>query len=135
MSADGWTGRWAAGAPQNPSLGAAPKRTPSFPTSFLHPNVGKRSKYKTSVRKKTLNPEFNEEFFYAGPREELAQNTLLVSVWDYDLGTADDFIGGVQLSSQAGGERQRHWCECLGRSDHRLELWHPLDGASLQLSD
>lgn len=34
-----------------------------------------------------------QEFFYAGPREELAQKTLLVSVWDYDLGTADDFIG------------------------------------------
>ncbi|CAK7308376.1 Double C2-like domain-containing protein gamma [Vulpes lagopus] len=106
-----------------------------FVRLFLHPNVGKRSKYKTSVRKKTLNPEFNEEFFYAGPREELAQKTLLVSVWDYDLGTADDFIGGVQLSSQAGGECQQHWCECLGRSDCRLELWHPLDGAPLQLSD
>ncbi|XP_045749104.2 double C2-like domain-containing protein gamma isoform X1 [Mirounga angustirostris] len=106
-----------------------------FVRLLLCPNVGKRSKYKTSVRKKTLNPEFNEEFFYAGPREELAQKTLLVSVWDYDLGTADDFIGGVQLSSQAGGERQWHWCECLGRSDRRLELWHPLDGTPLELSD
>uniref|UniRef100_A0A8W4FBY0 C2 domain-containing protein n=1 Tax=Sus scrofa TaxID=9823 RepID=A0A8W4FBY0_PIG len=36
-----------------------------FVRLFLHPNVGKKSKYKTSVRKKTLNPEFNEEFFYA----------------------------------------------------------------------
>ncbi|KAB0359698.1 hypothetical protein FD754_003854 [Muntiacus muntjak] len=106
-----------------------------FVRLFLHPNAGKKSKYKTSVRKKTLNPEFNEEFFYAGPREELAQKTLLVSVWDYDLGTADDFIGGVQLSSRAGGERQQHWRECLGRSDRRLELWHPLDGTPLQLSD
>nr|XP_025142585.1 double C2-like domain-containing protein gamma isoform X8 [Bubalus bubalis]XP_025142586.1 double C2-like domain-containing protein gamma isoform X8 [Bubalus bubalis] len=106
-----------------------------FVRLFLHPNAGRKSKYKTSVRKKTLNPEFNEEFFYAGPREELAQKTLLVSVWDYDLGTADDFIGGVQLSSWAGGERQQHWRECLGHSDRRLELWHPLDGAPLQLSD
>nr|XP_017529664.2 double C2-like domain-containing protein gamma isoform X1 [Manis javanica]XP_036858310.1 double C2-like domain-containing protein gamma isoform X1 [Manis javanica] len=114
-----------------------------FVRLFLHPNVGKKSKYKTSVRKKTLNPEFNEEFFYAGPRDELAQKTLLVSVWDYDLGTADDFIapdpfpnpGGVQLSSRASGERQRHWHECLRRSDCRLELWHPLDGVPLQLSD
>ncbi|XP_004683372.1 PREDICTED: double C2-like domain-containing protein gamma [Condylura cristata] len=106
-----------------------------FVRLFLHPNVGKKSKYKTSVRKKTLNPEFNEEFFYPGAREELAQKTLLVSVWDYDLGTADDFIGGVQLGSQAGGERQRHWRECLGRSDRRLELWHLLDGVPLQPSD
>lgn len=43
--------------------------------------------------------------------------------------------GGVQLSSRAGGERQQHWRECLGHSDRRLELWHPLDGAPLQLSD
>lgn len=43
--------------------------------------------------------------------------------------------GGVQLSSQASGERQQHWRECLGRSDCRMELCHPLDGAPLQLSD
>ncbi|XP_047375123.1 double C2-like domain-containing protein gamma [Sciurus carolinensis] len=106
-----------------------------FVRLFLHPNLGKKSKYKTSVRRKTLNPEFNEEFFYAGPREELVQKTLLVSVWDYDLGTADDFIGGVQLSSQASGERLRHWRECLGHADHRLELWHLLDGVPPQLGD
>ncbi|XP_062949973.1 double C2-like domain-containing protein gamma isoform X2 [Cynocephalus volans] len=106
-----------------------------FVRLFLHPNSGKKSKYKTSVRKKTLNPEFNEEFFYAGPREDLAQKTLLVSVWDYDLGTANDFIGGVQLNSCASGERLRHWRECLGHSDHRLELWHLLDGTPPQLSN
>nr|XP_020028456.1 double C2-like domain-containing protein gamma [Castor canadensis] len=106
-----------------------------FVRLFLHPNSGKKSKYKTSVRRKTLNPEFNEEFFYAGPREELAQKVLLVSVWDYDLGTADDFIGGVQLSGQASGECLRHWHECLGRSDRRLELWHPLDGTPPYLGD
>uniref|UniRef100_A0A2K6KTT1 C2 domain-containing protein n=1 Tax=Rhinopithecus bieti TaxID=61621 RepID=A0A2K6KTT1_RHIBE len=105
-----------------------------FVRLFLHPNAGKKSKFKTSVRRKTLNPEFNEEF-YSGPREELAQKTLLVSVWDYDLGTADDFIGGVQLGSHASGERLRHWLECLGHSDHRLELWHPLDSKPVQLSD
>uniref|UniRef100_G3VT11 C2 domain-containing protein n=1 Tax=Sarcophilus harrisii TaxID=9305 RepID=G3VT11_SARHA len=106
-----------------------------FVRIFLRPNVGKKSKYKTTVRKKTLNPEFNEEFFYAGQREELAQKTLLVSVWDYDLGTANDFIGGVQLSINSTGEKLRHWRECLARSDRRLELWHPLDGAPPKLGD
>uniref|UniRef100_A0A4X2MCI7 C2 domain-containing protein n=1 Tax=Vombatus ursinus TaxID=29139 RepID=A0A4X2MCI7_VOMUR len=106
-----------------------------FVRIFLRPNTGKKSKYKTTVRKKTLNPEFNEEFFYAGQREELAQKTLLVSVWDYDLGTANDFIGGLQLSINSTGEKLRHWSECLARSDRRLELWHPLDGAPPQLGD
>ncbi|XP_051001747.1 double C2-like domain-containing protein gamma [Acomys russatus] len=106
-----------------------------FVRLFLHPSSGKKSKYKTSVRRKTLNPEFNEEFFYAGHREELAQKALLVSVWDYDLGTADDFIGGVQLSGRASGERLRHWRECLGRCDCRLELWHLLDSVPPQLDE
>lgn len=83
-----------------------------------------------------------------------------MSVWDYDLGTADDFIGeqqhwalggggltslcwllthpsagGVTLSSRANGERLRHWRECLSRSDRRLELWHLLDSVPPQLGD
>ena len=50
--------------PQSPSGAhlsrAAPELAPFFPISYLHPNGGKKSKYKTSVRKKTPNPEFNE---------------------------------------------------------------------------
>lgn len=52
------------GIPQSPSGAhlsrATPNPTPSSPIRFLHPNVGKKTKYKTSVRKKTLNPEFHE---------------------------------------------------------------------------
>ncbi|XP_070421734.1 double C2-like domain-containing protein gamma isoform X6 [Equus przewalskii] len=39
-----------------------------FVRLFLHPNVGKKSKYKTSVRRKTLNPEFNEAQGRSWPR-------------------------------------------------------------------
>lgn len=46
-----------------------------------------------------------QEFFYAGPREELAQKTLLVSVWDYDLGTADDFIGKQECGPLGGASQ------------------------------
>lgn len=46
-----------------------------------------------------------QEFFYAGLREELAQKALLVSVWDYDLGTADDFIGEQKHRVQEGASR------------------------------
>lgn len=50
-----------------------------------------------------------QEFFYAGPREELAQKTLLVSVWDYDMGTADDFIGEQECEGAGSGGGTPTW--------------------------
>lgn len=47
------------GGPQSPSGAHLFTCTVTLP-SFLRPNVGKKSKYKTSIRKKTLNPEFSE---------------------------------------------------------------------------
>lgn len=36
---------------------------------------------------------FLQEFFYEITFNELATKTLEVSVWDYDLGKSNDFIG------------------------------------------
>ncbi|XP_061627078.1 double C2-like domains, delta isoform X3 [Phyllopteryx taeniolatus] len=63
-----------------------------FVKIILQPDMGKKSKYKTSVKKKTLNPEFNEEFSYDVTLDLLAKKTLEISVWDYDLGMSNDFI-------------------------------------------
>ncbi|TWW81319.1 Double C2-like domain-containing protein alpha [Takifugu flavidus] len=64
--------------------------------TYLKPDVHKKSKHKTVVIKKTLNPEFNEEFFYEITFSELAKKTLEVTVWDYDLGKSNDFIGELR---------------------------------------
>ncbi len=121
--------------------------------SYMKPDMGKKAKYKTQIKKKTLNPEFNEvlflsvsgnmtcserldtldtdvtpwqcfntlwhynerkfflayilwngpvmvffsvwfqEFSYEIKHAELAKKTLDVSVWDYDMGKSNDFIG------------------------------------------
>nr|XP_046163633.1 double C2-like domain-containing protein beta isoform X2 [Oncorhynchus gorbuscha] len=84
-----------------------------FVKIVLQPDMGKKSKYKTTVKKKTLNPEFNEEFVYEVPHDQLAKKTLEISVWDYDLGMSNDFIGGVELGINAKGVRLKHWFECL----------------------
>ncbi|MBN3311126.1 RP3A protein, partial [Amia calva] len=97
-----------------------------FVKVFLRPDLGKKSKYKTSVKKKTLNPEFNEEFVFQVSHEELAKRTLEVTVWDYDLGMSNDFIGGVQLGIDAKGEELKHWFECLKFKDKKVEYWHTL---------
>nr|XP_020443793.1 rabphilin-3A-like isoform X2 [Monopterus albus] len=92
----------------------------------LKPDMGKKGKNKTQIKKKTLNPEFNEEFGYDITHAELAKKTLDISVWDYDMGKANDFIGGCQLGIQAKGECLKHWYECLKSKDKKTERWHVL---------
>nr|XP_028697347.1 double C2-like domain-containing protein alpha isoform X3 [Macaca mulatta]XP_028697348.1 double C2-like domain-containing protein alpha isoform X3 [Macaca mulatta] len=94
--------------------------------TYLRPDVDKKSKHKTCVKKKTLNPEFNEEFFYEIELSTLATKTLEVTVWDYDIGKSNDFIGGVSLGSGARGEARKHWSDCLQQPDAALERWHAL---------
>ncbi|KAK3521846.1 hypothetical protein QTP70_018579 [Hemibagrus guttatus] len=92
----------------------------------LKPDMGKKAKNKTQIKKKTLNPEFNEEFSYEIKHSELAKKTLDISVWDYDMGKANDFIGGCQLGITAKGECLKHWYECLKNKDKKIERWHVL---------
>ncbi|KAM9541560.1 LOW QUALITY PROTEIN: double C2-like domain-containing protein alpha [Salvelinus alpinus] len=94
--------------------------------TYLKPDTQKKSKHKTAVIKKTLNPEFNEEFFYEISMSELSNKTLEVTVWDYDLGRSNDFIGGVCLSCHSQGDPLRHWMDCLKNKGQRVERWHIL---------
>uniref|UniRef100_A0AAQ4RF91 C2 domain-containing protein n=1 Tax=Gasterosteus aculeatus aculeatus TaxID=481459 RepID=A0AAQ4RF91_GASAC len=104
--------------------------------TYLKPDVQKKSKHKTAVIKKTLNPEFNEEFFYEITFSELATKTLEVTVWDYDLGKSNDFIGGVSLGCHSQGETLQHWIDCLKNKGEKVERWHTLTnelpGSTLQ---
>ncbi|XP_030603183.1 double C2-like domain-containing protein beta isoform X1 [Archocentrus centrarchus] len=94
--------------------------------TYLKPDENKKSKHKTAVKKKTLNPEFNEEFCYDIKYADLTKKTLEVTVWDYDIGKSNDFIGGVSLGINANGERLRHWFDCLKNKDKKIERWHTL---------
>ncbi|XP_056871114.1 double C2-like domain-containing protein alpha [Takifugu flavidus] len=93
---------------------------------YLKPDIQKKSKHKTAVVKKTLNPEFNEEFYYQICLSELTKKTLEVTVWDHDLGRSNDFIGGVCLSCASQGDALRHWMDCLRNKGQRVERWHVL---------
>uniref|UniRef100_A0A3P8YIW7 Rabphilin-3A n=1 Tax=Esox lucius TaxID=8010 RepID=A0A3P8YIW7_ESOLU len=92
----------------------------------LKPDMGKKAKNKTNIKKKTLNPEYNEEFSYDIKHSDLAKKTLDISVWDYDIGKSNDYIGGCQLGITAKGERLKHWYECLKNKDKKIERWHTL---------
>ncbi|XP_061458595.1 rabphilin-3A [Rhineura floridana] len=101
----------------------------------LKPDMGKKAKQKTQIKKKTLNPEFNEEFFYDIKHSDLAKKSLDISVWDYDIGKSNDYIGGCQLGITAKGECLKHWYECLKNKDKKIERWHALQNENHVASD
>ncbi|ELW66569.1 Rabphilin-3A [Tupaia chinensis] len=106
-----------------------------FVKLWLKPDMGKKAKHKTQIKKKTLNPEFNEEFFYDIKHSDLAKKSLDISVWDYDIGKSNDYIGGCQLGISAKGERLKHWYECLKNKDKKIERWHQLQNENHVASD
>ncbi|XP_065579909.1 double C2-like domain-containing protein beta isoform X2 [Artemia franciscana] len=83
-------------------------------------------KFKTSIKWKTLNPEFNEEFSFKTKITDLPKQRLEIAVWDKDIGKSDDYIGGVMLSLSSKGERLRHWLDALKFPDKNHERWHHL---------
>ncbi|XP_072106153.1 double C2-like domain-containing protein alpha [Mobula birostris] len=94
--------------------------------AYLRPDGGKSSKHKTGVRKRTLNPEFNEDFLFTLDPTALHSCSLQVTVWDHHLGRPNHLIGGVTLGTESRGQPGRHWLECLQKAGQRIERWHKL---------
>ncbi|XP_028320299.1 uncharacterized protein sytl2b isoform X2 [Gouania willdenowi] len=76
-----------------------PKRGRSDPyvKSYLVPDRANFGKRKTSIKKKTLNPSFNEILRYHVRMEYLRTQTLILSVWHNDTFGRNCFLGEVDI--------------------------------------
>lgn len=61
--------------------------------TYLRPDVDKKSKHKTCVKKKTLNPEFNE----VNMTRSRSEDGLEVGMWSEGLTALPAFFSGVLL--------------------------------------
>ncbi|XP_015112194.1 synaptotagmin 1 isoform X2 [Diachasma alloeum] len=88
---------------------------------------GKRlKKKKTSIKKCTLNPYYNESFSFEVPFEQIQKVNLMVTVVDYDrIGTSEP-IGKVILGYNASGTELRHWSDMLASPRRPIAQWHTL---------
>uniref|UniRef100_A0A0N4U206 C2 domain-containing protein n=1 Tax=Dracunculus medinensis TaxID=318479 RepID=A0A0N4U206_DRAME len=93
----------------------------------LTPLTSKSHRQKTSIKKRTLNPEFNETLAFVVPFKDLPTKTLQVGVYDHDVGKSDDYIGGILLSASAKGDRQKQWIYCMQNPGSPCEYWHELE--------
>ncbi|CAL1263509.1 unnamed protein product [Larinioides sclopetarius] len=88
---------------------------------------GKRiKKKKTSIKKCTLNPYYNESFTFEVPFEQIQKVQLVVTVVDYDrIGTSEP-IGKVVMGCNASGTELRHWMDMLASPRRPIAQWHSL---------
>uniref|UniRef100_UPI00398F36C6 synaptotagmin-like protein 2 isoform X8 n=1 Tax=Pristiophorus japonicus TaxID=55135 RepID=UPI00398F36C6 len=72
-------------------------RSDPYVKSYLLPDKIKMGKRKTSVKKKTLNPVYNEILRYKIEKASLMAQTLNLSVWHNDTFGRNNFLGEVEI--------------------------------------
>ncbi|XP_062871114.1 synaptotagmin-6 [Trichomycterus rosablanca] len=88
---------------------------------------GKRlKKKKTTIKKNTLNPTYNEAIIFDIPPENMDQVSLHISVMDYDLVGHNEIIGVNRVGCGAEGLGRDHWNEMLAYPRKPIAHWHPL---------
>ncbi|KAH7731135.1 RBF-1 protein [Aphelenchoides avenae] len=100
----------------------------------LTPLSSKAHRQKTAIKKRTLNPEFNEAsatvahtLQFIVPFKDLPKKTLEIGVYDHDVGRHDDYIGGILLSTAAKADRGKQWTQCIENPGKTFEYWHRLE--------
>uniref|UniRef100_W5L9Q7 Synaptotagmin-7 n=1 Tax=Astyanax mexicanus TaxID=7994 RepID=W5L9Q7_ASTMX len=89
-----------------------------FVKIYLLPD--KKHKLETKVKRKNLNPHWNETFLFEGfPYEKVRERTLYLQVLDYDRFSRNDPIGEVSipLNKVELGHNQTFWKELKPCSD------------------
>ncbi|XP_043940295.1 synaptotagmin-like protein 1 [Protopterus annectens] len=96
---------------------AKKQRTDAYVKSYLLPDKSSKSKRKTSVKKKTLSPLFNETLKYKIDKSELQSRTLNISVWHHDNLGRNVFLGEVEqpLDFWDWSNTQPFWCNLQPR--------------------
>ena len=82
-------------------------------------------KWKSTVRRNTLVPIFNEDFTFDLLGKDISDISLEVLVMDYDRFSKDDVVGRVMMGRDVEGElERRHWNDMLSGSPQVVSQWH-----------
>ncbi|KAM3870574.1 synaptotagmin-1-like [Diretmus argenteus] len=92
----------------------------------LMQNGKRQKKKKTTIKKNTLNPYYNESFSFEVPCEQIEKVQIAVTVLDYDKIGKNDAIGKVLLGGTSTGTELRHWSDMLANPRRPIAQWHGL---------
>ncbi|KAM7329123.1 hypothetical protein ACRRTK_010736 [Alexandromys fortis] len=83
-------------------------------------------KRKTSTKRNTLNPVYNEAIVFDVPPESIDQIHLSIAVMDYDRVGHNEVIGVCQVGNEAERLGREHWSEMLSYPRKPIAHWHSL---------
>ncbi|XP_066525142.1 synaptotagmin-10 isoform X2 [Hoplias malabaricus] len=83
-------------------------------------------KRKTTTKKNTLNPVYNEAIIFDIPPENVEQVSLSIMVMDYDRVGHNEVIGVCRTGPDAEGLGRDHWNEMLAYPRKPITHWHAL---------
>ncbi|XP_043268547.1 synaptotagmin-10-like [Venturia canescens] len=88
---------------------------------------GKRiKKKKTTVKKNTLCPVYNESLVFDVPADNVEEVSLIVKVIDYDRIGSNELMGCTAIGASFIGIGRDHWLEMLDNPRKPVAQWYPL---------
>ena len=95
---------------------------------------GKRkAKWKTTIKRNTLLPIFNEAFAFDISRINIRDITLEIAIMNYDQFSRNNVMGNVCIGEnveQASG--RAHWAQMMSSARTPVSQWHPIMPAALE---
>ncbi|XP_033751182.1 synaptotagmin-17-like [Pecten maximus] len=82
---------------------------------------------KTTCKKNTIDPVFNESVSFNVTPQQLENTSIVVTVWDYNSKSRDDFVGRVVIGKYGTGPHEfTHWSRMLNSHRSPVAQWHSL---------
>ncbi|XP_048653284.1 synaptotagmin-like protein 4 [Marmota marmota marmota] len=114
----------------------AKKRSNPYVKTYLLPDKSRQGKRKTSIKRDTVNPLYDEIFRYEIPESLLAQRTLQFSVWHHGRFGRNTFLGEaeVQMDSWKLDKKMDHCLPLHGKISGESSTGVPLHKGELVVS-
>ncbi|XP_034341725.1 synaptotagmin-like protein 4 isoform X2 [Arvicanthis niloticus] len=103
----------------------AKKRSNPYVKTYLLPDKSRQGKRKTSIKRDTINPLYDETFRYEISESLLAQRTLQFSVWHHGRFGRNTFLGEaeVQMDSWKLDKKLDHCLPLHGKGSVMAKWW------------
>eukprot|EP00958_Prasinococcus_capsulatus_P024999 scaffold4066_cov417-Prasinococcus_capsulatus_cf.AAC.3 len=86
---------------------------------YLVATLAGQQTWKTKLKRRTLNPEYNQEFYFLVPNSYNGNEKITFLVKDWDKYSRDDFLGELSFSlKDVDMLKELRWCPLTEQSGH-----------------